>query len=369
MEFKTYKELQALAKLHGIRANLSKAALIDKLASEDEESSSRCNAEKPQANPGRRGCTPGTPRDEADTPSSDSAAPEGNFDKCRLDDADKPQDKVAVPGIAVDARVDTNAAVPDPVEPKVLVGRSDRRNSERLSSAQTESPATLDQVVPEVPVESSERRKSDRLSAATGARSVTQSSRNAKTTTKTKLKKPTRGPAGRFERMHQHLFAGQASIETYGKTPKKKTAPARENIPFPKVTPGRPVAFGSGVKSAKRGLTVASKPCTLVVQRSSKKPTQIKEFRLSSNQSAKREPFKPYSGPVRPFNLANNGASFNVGSSSSSSAQVPQRSKTKLGIKSTLASGKAKSARKNAHVQSSKSRRLESVTGARVGRG
>ena len=54
-------------------------------------------------------------------------------------------------------------------------------------------------------------------------------------------------------------------------------APAKENMPLPKATPVnvRPVAFGSGVKSATRGLTVASKPCTLVVQRSNKKPTQV----------------------------------------------------------------------------------------------
>lgn len=48
-------------------------------------------------------------------------------------------------------------------------------------------------------------------------------------------------------------------------------------MPLSKVTPVRPFAFGSGVKSAKRGLTVASKPCTLVVQRSSKKPTQVRQ--------------------------------------------------------------------------------------------
>lgn len=118
--------------------------------------------------------------------------------------------------------------------------------------------------------------------------------------------------------MHENLFAGQASIEKYGgKTPKKPglyslhtpechirfcvflceydvspthlidtaallsscvcAAPAKENMPLPKATPVnvRPVAFGSGVKSATRGLTVASKPCTLVVQRSNKKPTQV----------------------------------------------------------------------------------------------
>lgn len=54
--------------------------------------------------------------------------------------------------------------------------------------------------------------------------------------------------------------------------------PAKENVPLPRVTPVRPVALGSGVRSAKRGLTVASKPCTLVVQRSNKKPTQVRQL-------------------------------------------------------------------------------------------
>lgn len=42
-------------------------------------------------------------------------------------------------------------------------------------------------------------------------------------------------------------------------------------------TPARSVAasHGSGMKSARRGTTVASKPCTLVVQPSNKKPTQV----------------------------------------------------------------------------------------------
>lgn len=54
------------------------------------------------------------------------------------------------------------------------------------------------------------------------------------------------------------------------KTPSSKANP-------PAGTPARPLeaVFGSGLKSVKRGLTVASKPCTLVVQRSNKKPTQV----------------------------------------------------------------------------------------------
>lgn len=52
-------------------------------------------------------------------------------------------------------------------------------------------------------------------------------------------------------------------------------APAKENVPLTNATPVRPIELGPSVKSAKRGLTVASKPCTLVVQRSNKKPTQV----------------------------------------------------------------------------------------------
>lgn len=62
-------------------------------------------------------------------------------------------------------------------------------------------------------------------------------------------------------------------------------APAKENVPLPKATPVRPVEFGTTVKSAKRGLTVASKPCTLVVQRSNKKPTQVKGVDRATGQN------------------------------------------------------------------------------------
>lgn len=73
-------------------------------------------------------------------------------------------------------------------------------------------------------------------------------------------------------------------------------APAKEHVPRSKTkasaskakvfspTPVRPVASGSAAKSSvKRGLTVASKPCTLVVQRSTKKPTQVGAI-VSRNQ-------------------------------------------------------------------------------------
>lgn len=339
MESKSYKELQALAKLHGIRANQSKGVLIDRLqrvesdplASHDKvHECMQGNAGDPQDGVDMPLGNAGECQDEFDTP-------QGNASDLRGDEPDKPLDVDSVPGTAT---------------------------AEAHDRVDTEFPAPLNPVEPEVPVGSSERCKNDRLSAAKKkSRTVSESSRKAK------LKQPTAGPARRFERMHQNLFAGQASIETYGKTPKKKTAPtpAKENPPLSKVTPVRPVAFGSGVKSAKRGLTVASKPCTLIVQRSNKKPTQIKEFRLSSNQSGKREPFKPYSGPVRPMSVDNK-PGFNIGSNSSASAQVPRKNKNKPGIKSKLASGKAQSARKAAHWQSSKFHRERVITEARDGR-
>lgn len=166
MESKSYKELQALAKLHGIRANQSKAALIDKLAShklqgdaQQDSSSSQVNAEKPQADSDAPEGNPGKPRDEAKTPSNDSATPEGNVDKPRLNHADQPQDVLPTATAAdVSASVDTNTALSDPVEPEVPMKSSERRKSERLSAARKEKP--------EVPVETSDRRKSDRLSAA-----------------------------------------------------------------------------------------------------------------------------------------------------------------------------------------------------------
>lgn len=157
MESKSYKELQALAKLHGIRANQSKAALIDKLAShklqgdaQQDSSSSQGNAEKPQADSDAPEGNPGKPRDEAKTPSNDSATPEGNVDKPRLNHADQPQDVLPTATAAdVSASVDTNTALPDPGEPEVPMKSSETSRKEK----------------PEVPVETSDR-KSDRLSAA-----------------------------------------------------------------------------------------------------------------------------------------------------------------------------------------------------------
>lgn len=71
----------------------------------------------------------------------------------------------------------------------------------------------------------------------------------------------------------ENMPAGRQAILTSQPSASKAKAPTR--------TPARPVAFafGSGMKSAKavkRGSTVASKPCTLVVQRSNKKPTQVR---------------------------------------------------------------------------------------------
>lgn len=180
MEPKSYKELQALAKLHGIRANLSKAALIKKLAdihhedAQDNSSSSQGNADILHADSDNL-------RDEADTHANGSDAPEGNVDAPRLDDSARPQDDTAVPCSATaDAARnsddngwdDTDAALPGPVEPEALLESSERRKSDRLSAATKESPAPLDPVGPEVPVESSERRKSDRLSAPKKAEKV-----------------------------------------------------------------------------------------------------------------------------------------------------------------------------------------------------
>lgn len=179
MESRSYKELQALAKLHGIRANLSKAALIDKLGSlgdelhqnaQDSSSRSQDNAEKHQADSDAPERNSGKPRDEADTPTNDSDTPEGNANQTRLVDSE-PQDAETVPCTATadaahDRVDDTDVALPDPVKPEVPVENSERRQSERPSTAKKEGPTPVDPVETEVPVESSARRKSDRLSAA-----------------------------------------------------------------------------------------------------------------------------------------------------------------------------------------------------------
>lgn len=143
MESKTYKELQALAKLHGIRANMSKAFLIDKLASREKLH------QDPQASSSHS-------PDKAEEMAADSDTPEVN-PGTPLDEAAHDND-------------DSSAALPDPVEPGVLVESSERRRSDRLSAAKKEAPALLDTVEPEIPVETSERRKSDILSATAKVR-------------------------------------------------------------------------------------------------------------------------------------------------------------------------------------------------------
>ncbi|CAM9244197.1 unnamed protein product [Scytosiphon promiscuus] len=179
----------------------------------------------------------------------------------------------------------------------------------------------------------------------------------------TKVKKPKAGPGLRFQRMHQTLFAGQTSIERYGKTP-KKPASTKENMLMHKnqrFTPrsSRPAASGSGIKSTKRGVTVASKPPTLVVQRSTKKPTKVMEFQLSG----KREPFtfRPYSGPVRPITPASKTASFSVGHHPK---HAPDYSGPK-GIKATLASGRSRVSRRSEKMESSKAGREKKVQAQR----
>lgn len=164
MESKSYKELQALAKLHGIRANLSKAALIEKLASQDEghehppqdssQDSSQGNAEEPQADSD----TPqgnnddeddDEPVDDVDTPKNDSGSntPERNVvDDSGSNSADK-SDVLSGTAVAEAAhdRVDVDTDVPaplDPVESEVLLESSERRKSDRLSAAKKEKVTT-----------------------------------------------------------------------------------------------------------------------------------------------------------------------------------------------------------------------------------
>ena len=128
MESKTYKELQALAKLHGIKANGTRKALIGKLRSKLGESV--CDNEDHQSQ--------GTSHDST------------------LDDGDELRDP-EMP--AIDS---------DPSEPAVT---TERRKSERLSATKQtmeRDASTVDAPAlagSSEPVVTTERRKSERLSA------------------------------------------------------------------------------------------------------------------------------------------------------------------------------------------------------------
>ncbi|CAM9139938.1 unnamed protein product [Ectocarpus sp. 13 AM-2016] len=332
----TYRELQAFAKRHGVKANGSRVDLIQRLSD--------------------------THGGDDDTPVEDNTQP--GSDERPDTDNDKPVENITQPGsdgttLGVSGTDADNLVTLDRPHGACVQSQYDS-DPDKSQQGKSDSQA----LVTDTPADVAERVYA----------TIKETRTTGETPQKTKVKLPV---AGRFERAHQNLFASQASIERYGKTP-KKSAPARENVPLSKTkasaskarvfapTPVRPVVSGSAAKSSvKRGLTVASKPCTLVVQRSTKKPTQVKEFRLSSNQTGKREAFtfKPYTGPLRPIVPANN-SSFSIGHALKKGS-TPVGPK---GIKATLASGEAQKARKAARVESSKAQRDKKLAEARFGR-
>ncbi|CAB1106662.1 unnamed protein product [Ectocarpus sp. CCAP 1310/34] len=344
----TYRELQAFAKRHGVKANGSRVDLIQRLC--DTHGGDDDTPVEDNTQPG----SDDRPDTDNDTPVEDTTQPgsDGTTLGVSDTDADNLVTRDRPHGAFVQSQNDSDLD-------KSQQGKSDSQ------ALVTDTPA---EPQPRAVGDVAERCKSGNYATIKETRTT------GGTPQKTKVKLPV---AGRFERAHQSLFASQASIERYGKTP-KKSAPAKGNVPLSKTkasapkakvfasTPVRPVDSGSGAKSSvKRGLTVASMPCTLVVQRSTKKPTQVKEFRLSSNQTGKRETFtfKPYTGPLRPIVSANN-YSFNIGHAPKKGSN-PVRPK---GIKATLASGKGQKARREAHVESSKAQRDRKLAEARCGR-
>lgn len=179
IQTKSYKELQALAKLHGVKANLSKIKLIDILMSTGDvgcsqdklaqDSNSNLHRDNPEV-PVPHCCVSGTP---------------GTGDELQ-DDSNLPRDDQieGVPAIeSTRLRSSTDVAGPaDPFEPEMLPASSERRRSERLSATTRGDPG--EGVVPAVeaaqsgidthvsappcPVEPEilpMRRKSERLSA------------------------------------------------------------------------------------------------------------------------------------------------------------------------------------------------------------
>ncbi|CAM9297291.1 unnamed protein product [Ascophyllum nodosum] len=212
-----------------------------------------------------------------------------------------------------------------------------------------------------------------------------------------------RAPSRRFDLAHQHIFDSQPSIERYGRTPNKtgakfttsigrrpavssvRATPAEDKpaakVPVPPGTLARCVApsIGSGINPPTKGVTVASKPCTLVVQPSKKKPTQVKEFSLSSNRKREGFSFKPYTGPVPPVTpvvsaLTDKTAYFSSGRRNGSargptnSSKVSHQPVQAIGIKDKLASGRAQSARRAAHKHSGKVLRGQKIAQTRESR-
>ncbi len=141
MESKTYKELQALAKLHGIKANGTRNALVGKLRDKLGENSSRVD-------------------------DNEDDKPQGESHESSQDNGGKPRDSIESQMPAINT-MDASAP-PGPEGPEVA---TERRKSERLSATKeiidyaaptADIPAPAG---PAEPVATTERRKSERLSA------------------------------------------------------------------------------------------------------------------------------------------------------------------------------------------------------------
>lgn len=179
MQKKTYKELQALAKIHGVKANLSKSKLIDILTSTTADGTDgACSQDKLQ-----EGCNAHLPRDNLDQPHGSLDTP-GTGEQPQ-DDSGQPRGEIkdvsAVNSTQLGA--DTEIAGPaNPAEAETLTESSERRRSERLSAtplgdqgegvvpavdaAQLGTDASVaDLPSPAEPEILPKRRKSERLSA------------------------------------------------------------------------------------------------------------------------------------------------------------------------------------------------------------
>ncbi|CAM9240438.1 unnamed protein product [Choristocarpus tenellus] len=192
----------------------------------------------------------------------------------------------------------------------------------------------------------------------------------------------------RFDEVHKNLFASQRSIAT--PTPRKmggipKVVPgsasdmssskSRLSMRQTAVTPSERANTpdSSSTPSVGRRVTAAaSKRSSVSLPKSAKKPTQVKEFSLSSNGKREDFAFKPYTGPVKPINgvpslvdktnVAFGKCISNIQDSQSKTPAVVLKNKP---IKAILAAPKAQAARKSAYRAAAKTKRSKKLAESR----
>lgn len=164
MESKTYKELQALAKLHGVKANGTRNALIGKLRdklgenssvddNEDDKPRDSIDPEMPAINTMDASAPPGPEEPEVATERRKSErlpATKDIIDLVPTMDAPTPASRAVPAAVSERCKSERLSATKEtidfaaPASPAEPVATTERRTSERLSATKTTAPLSVD---------------------------------------------------------------------------------------------------------------------------------------------------------------------------------------------------------------------------------